>query len=113
MSTAPPLDWLCDSRVLGIHDQPRRAKNGVRIERHAVDATFDQECRELGVIAGRLPAEAYLATQPACLPDGLRDESIRTAASRSSKTWARIPESRSTPSVSCVKSFDPIEKPSK
>jgi hypothetical protein len=36
----------------------------------------------------------------------------RTAGSRSSKTAASSPESRSTPSVSCVRSFDPIENPS-
>ena len=36
-----------------------------------------------------------------------------TASLRSSKSGATVVESRSTPSVSCVRSFDPIEKPSK
>ena len=38
--------------------------------------------------------------------------SQRTASSRSSNRCATVPESRSSPSVSCVRSFDPIEKPS-
>ena len=36
-----------------------------------------------------------------------------TASSRSSNNGAKISESLSTPNVSCVKSFDPIENPSK
>ena len=36
-----------------------------------------------------------------------------TARLRSSKIGATISESRSTPRTSCVKSFDPIENPSK
>ena len=36
-----------------------------------------------------------------------------TASFRSSKSGATVVESRSTPSVSCVRSFEPIEKPSK
>ena len=35
------------------------------------------------------------------------------ASFRSSNSGARIVESRSTPSVSCVRSLEPIEKPSK
>ena len=38
--------------------------------------------------------------------------SQRTASFRSSNRCATVPESRSRPSVSCVKSLDPIEKPS-
>jgi hypothetical protein len=36
-----------------------------------------------------------------------------TAGSRSSKPAATRPESRSRPNVSCVKSLEPIENPSK
>jgi hypothetical protein len=36
-----------------------------------------------------------------------------TAAFRSSKIGATISESRSTPRISCVRSLEPIEKPSK
>ena len=39
--------------------------------------------------------------------------SFFTPGSRSSNRCARSSESRSTPSVSCVRSFEPIEKPSK
>ena len=39
--------------------------------------------------------------------------SQRTASLRSSNRCATVPESRSRPSVSCVRSLDPIENPSK
>ena len=51
---------------------------------------------------------------PASRAAAIAIESIfMTAGSRSSKRWATSPESRSSPSVSWVRSFEPIEKPSK
>src|SRR5690606_31339640 len=41
------------------------------------------------------------------------DSSFLTAGSRSSNSWATMPESRSRPRVSWVRSLEPIEKPSK
>ena len=40
------------------------------------------------------------------------ESSTFTASFRSSNRCATMPESRSRPSVSCVRSFEPIEKPS-
>ncbi len=83
------------------------------IQRDAVDPLLDEELRELRIIARRLAADADLAA--------FRRRAVRitfaiiffTAGFRSSKTCATISESRSTPRISCVRSFEPIEKPSK
>ena len=42
----------------------------------------------------------------------MRRMASSTASSDSSKSSAQISESRSTPSTSCVRSFDPMETPS-
>ena len=87
--------------------------HGIRVERHALDALLEQPARQIRMIGGPLAADADVLavacgrrrspSTGACAPPG--------RARRSS--CATIAESRSSPSVSCVMSFEPIDMPSK
>ena len=91
----------------GLHDR-------IGIERHALDALLHQPLREIGMVGRPLPADADVLASPCGTPGSPSTACAFTAASRSSKVAAIAPpESRSTPSVSCVMSLEPIEKPSK
>ena len=71
----------------------------------------DQILRNLRIVGRRLAADARVtAVPPGALHRKLQHFS--TAGSRSSNSNATIAESRSTPSMSWVRSLEPIEKPS-
>jgi PleD family two-component response regulator len=86
--------------------------HGIRVEGHALDALAQQPVGEVLVVGWALAADAdvlALARQAAMAMESI----FLTAGSRSSKSAATRPESRSRPRVSWVMSLEPIEKPSK
>ena len=74
---------------------------------------LDQELGHLRVVARRLAADADVAAvAPRALDRLASIVHARRGRARRSRTRTSS-ESRSTPSTSCVRSFEPIEKPSK
>jgi hypothetical protein len=78
-----------------------------------IDAAIDEELRELRMIAWRLAAQADLGAGFACASRMTLEIIHLTASSCSSNRPDNRSESRSTPSVSWVRSLEPMEKPSK
>src|ERR1022692_2358257 len=48
----------------------------VRIQRDGIDTRFDQECRELGIVAGRLPAYSDLGAATMRTLDDVDDHAL-------------------------------------
>ena len=72
----------------------------------------DQILGDLGIVGRRLAADPDMAAVAPRALDRL-PSNASTPGSRSSKSKATSSLSRSTPSISWVRSFEPIEKPSK
>ena len=72
----------------------------------------NQELREFGIVRRRLTTDSDLATRAFAAADHHRTGPFYCGL-RSSNRWATDSESRSTPNVSCVRSLEPMEKPSK
>ena len=83
----------------------------VGVHRDGRDARTAQGLGEFRAVRRGLATERRRDTRRRGRADDVADASS-TAASLSSKSSAHRSESRSTPSISCVRSFDPIETPS-
>ena len=77
-----------------------------------IDTKLRQIPRNLRIVRGSFSADANVAPIALGAHHSLSEHLPAFPGSRSSKSKATISESRSTPSVSCVRSFEPIENPS-
>ncbi len=111
-STVLRLQARLPPGVFGPQDDLRRRHDDVRVQRHAVYPVHDEKLREVRMVARRLAAEADFASARLCAVDCLRNQvpDGRIALVELVGDDFRIAIDTS---VSCVRSFDPMENPSK
>src|ERR1700690_4217953 len=78
---------------LGLGHNSAGRHEAIRIQRDGIDTRLDQECRELGIVAGRLPAYSHLDAATMRTLDDIGDHALdgRIALVEQSGQFRRIP----------------------